>query len=466
MKCWAVIAAGLLLPFTQMGCPGPLSGLTVSDVEIDDHALSVLACVVRWTTSEPATSRVEFGPGPQYLYFVEDDALVTDHEVVVIGLAADTESHLQVVSAGGDGVEARSDDLTRTPAALPFPSATTAVVTHAGDRIEPGWTLSNLAVSSALTLSVAVMFDDQGRIVWYHQLGDETGTADLEVSLVGGDHVLIGGSIPPLEAVTEVDLEGNVVWQGPVQPEGLIDHESMHHSMKKLPNGNYVTMFRDFEEGNSSIHDRIDEFTPELEVVWSWSALPVQGMDQDHIQGNGLEVDLDEDVLYFTARLTNTLYKIDRNGGDVLWTLGEGGDFEMSGAHAEPWFGRAHAPEVLADGNVLYYDNGSPGRGYSRLVEYALDEGSMTASIAWEYDGSETGDEWATTALGDVDRLPGGNTLACAGSMYEDDSPSRIIEVDPDGELVWEMILEAAAAADERAACYMVQRIPIPVGLL
>ncbi len=469
-----VTAALALTAALVVGCPedgddddsstGPAFAIT--DVQIDDHPNSVLSCIVRWTTDVPATTRVEWGSGNDPRYFLEDTELVTDHEIVIIGMRPETEHPLHLVSVDTDGNEVRDSSHGYTTAELPFPSVHTDVPTVDAALMEPGWTLANLVVAYSITRTVAVMYDAHGHIVWYYDMGEEAGTADVEITLTDDDTVVIGGAIPPETTPLEVDLYGNVLWEGPLQPAGIAQVGSQHHAFKKLSNGNYVTIFHDHEEGNAWVHDRVDEFTPDLDTVWSWSALDIPDHGEDYLQGNMIEIDEAEDVLYYNSRWDSMLYKVDRATGDVLWQFGEDGDFTMTTAHDHPWFGRAHAPEILPDGHVLYYDNGPSDRDFSRVVEYALDTDAMTASLVWEYDGSADGNPWVTNALGDVDRLPNGNTLVCAGTMMAADSQSRIFEVTADGQLVWEVYLRSAESEDELAGCYMVQRIDVPVGVL
>ncbi len=452
-----LLAAGL------PGCPtGVAPSFDIAGIAVLDDPRSELACTVRWVTDVPATSRVEYGPG-ELRYFVEDEELGTDHELHLIGLRADATHTLELVSENAAGTEVRSEPQSFTPDAVPFTVAVTDVTVRDPEVMQPGWTLFNMVVGFAIGRVTAVMVDDEGTVVWYHDLGEGGGLADVDVSFSEGK-VLVGGAIPPDTRPVEVDLSREVVWEGPPQSE-LALAGSMHHAFKKLANGNYLAMVHDHRDGNDYLHDRIAEFDGEATEVWSWHADTVPDHGEDYLQGNNVHVDPDLDRLLYNARYTSTVYAVDRASGEVDWRLGEAGDFTMTTEHEHPWFGCQHATSTLGDGQLLMYDNGHAGRGYTRVVEYALDEVAMTASLTWEYDGSTDGGPWISDALGDADRLDNGNTLICAGSLRENDTPSRIIEVDADGQRVWEMGLRGPDE-DQLAACYSVQRIPLPVGLL
>ncbi|MDP7111955.1 MAG: hypothetical protein QGH45_08320, partial [Myxococcota bacterium] len=190
-----------------VGCP--TADTTLTDVQISENPANVLSCFVRWTTDEPASSRVEFGEDG-HQSFVGDDILVTEHEVFVFGMHADTPTLLRALSTTADGQTLTSGEFTFTTGTPPFPVATTGVTDLDPARVQPGWTLTNFAINLTVSRVVAVMLDQDARVVWYYDMGDEEGRADVEVTLLGEDdpanrRVLIGGAVPPSGHPVEVD---------------------------------------------------------------------------------------------------------------------------------------------------------------------------------------------------------------------------------------------------------------------
>ncbi len=89
---------------------------------------------------------------------------------------------------------------------------------------------------------------------------------------------------------------------------------------------------------------------------------------------------------------------------------------------------KQHDPSVLANGNILIFDNnGNSDR--SRVIEF----NPVTERIGWTYKG-ELADDFYSQMCGAAARLPNGNTLATESDR------GRAIEVTPNGDIVWEYL--------------------------
>ena len=98
-------------------------------------------------------------------------------------------------------------------------------------------------------------------------------------------------------------------------------------------------------------------------------------------------------------------------------------------------------------GNITIYNNGNgrPDGDYSTVEELTpplLDDGTyeMLPSGVWGPEASppcfiyDPPEEFYSPFISGAQRLENGNTLACAGN------PGRVVEMTPDGEVVWEYI--------------------------
>ena len=198
----------------------------------------------------------------------------------------------------------------------------------------------------------------------------------------------------------------------------------------------------------------VELFRRDYSVIWQWNVfehvdwVPIDSGAGDWSHCNSVTVDLAEEIFYLSCRNFSNVFKVSMTGDmEILWRFGEGGDFAADPSSETPWFEQQHDPEIQPNGNILFYDNGTADRGFSRVVEYALDTDSMEATIVWEFPGDFDVDdwyrnEWFTNYWGDADRQPNGNTLITAGNVPgHGGSPSRIFEVTPDGDVVWEISL-------------------------
>jgi hypothetical protein len=216
----------------------------------------------------------------------------------------------------------------------------------------------------------------------------------------------------------------------------------LHHDVRLLPNGNFLALsfsFQDVEYDDLGLvnvaGDVIAEITPDGDVVWTWDSFdhldPQRRRDDfdalilnpttlqpafDWTHGNGIVYEPDTDSVILSLRHQDWILRIDRATGDVLWRLGEEGDFALG---AGDWFFHQHSPQWQDDGTLLLYDNGvgNPNlpddQEFSRAVRYALDVPGMEATLAWE----DEAEDFTAVFAGDADRLPNGNILVTDSSI-------------------------------------------------
>ncbi len=426
-----------------------------SGLEVTANPSNVLSCIVSWSTDVESTSEVRFGEGA-YQFVIRDQTPTKEHRVVVIGMHAETEYMLQAASstASGTGTAEGSFTTGKLPAQVVKGEATT----FDAAAVQEGWVLTNLMNNGP---AIAVMYDMAGEPVWYYVNGNSNDQrGDVSVDLVDGNHVLIGPA--PGEPPREIDLEGKIVWEGPMQ-----GGEAMTHHAGKLSNGNYGVI-RDVRDQAAGLQGtQVDEITPDNEVVWSWNIFdhlePKQGSNTDWCHGNSVTFDFENDAVYLNCRFLGII-KIKYSTKDVVWGLG--GSFDTTGLLADfsytpgsGQFSDAHHPKYGADGTILLYDNGgfSQAGGFggsansdfrSRVLEYQLDEAAGTATVIWEFPGAFTVDAWYTDQWyspywGDADRLANGN-LFIDGAIRSTSKQARLFEVAPsDGKVLWQMELPA-----------------------
>lgn len=325
------------------------------------------------------------------------------------------------------------------------------VVVHDRERASPGFTLM-----TSTTKPQAALIDMEGRVVhmWRHprrepvrwSLGELASDGDLLVVAEKSEGSWAG-------RLLRLDWDSRPVW------EIKID---VHHDVDATPHGDIYALRHDVRLGRFAglpaayvdetiLHLGRDgellrsiplapwfRFTVPPERSWSylrllsnplkigfqtwthWPCLP-QVVCYDPFHANQVEW-IDRDVrglarrgdLLVSLKNMDTVAVLDGRTGEPRWQWGSG---ELSGQHQ---------PSLLANGNILIFDNGMRNRA-SRLV----DVDPVERSIVWEY-RADPPDDFFTATQGGAQRLPNGNTLAT--ESYE----GRIFEVTRGGDVVWE----------------------------
>ncbi len=269
----------------------------------------------------------------------------------------------------------------------------------------------------------------EGEIVWEYVLPDhlkQYTNPGFDAELLANDNVLV---VLPRNGIYEIDRDGNVVWEH-------LD-EKVSHDADRLPNGNTVYVY-----GNDDGIDdaQVKEVNPEGEIVWEWYA-------KDHFYRNPY-LDIYLQGWTHTNAVTrlsngNTLISL-RNfyltvevnpEGEVVWSF----DWSVFGEDVDP-----HEPEILPNNNLLI----------------ALPHDSPYQAVEIDRDTGETVWTFSMPRLRstrDADRLPNGNTLLVGVLTHEDES--TIIEVTPDGEIVWQLGAKSSPVGRNPGWFYKAQRI-------
>jgi hypothetical protein len=171
-------------------------------------------------------------------------------------------------------------------------------------------------------------------------------------------------------------------------------HNIPHHDLIRMRNGNYLILAHD-GHGHS---DYLLEVDRKGEVVWDWwfeehaGSFPnwdPESTDPSHSNSirelppnrwyDGGDERFRPGNILVSARSLNTLFIIDRESGDVVWTLAEG----LDGQHEATMIDRG----VRDAGLIMVFNNG-----LENLFDYRRSKAQafnpMSGEVEWEY-GSE-----------------------------------------------------------------------------
>ncbi len=267
--------------------------------------------------------------------------------------------------------------------------------------------------------------DNHGNVLREWVLKDKFGAILGDRRILPNGHLLF---IIGLEAVYEIDYDGNLVWT-------YIDSTVTHHA-EQLPNGHILTAGAECD-----CVKEIDYSTKQ--VLWTWDAktlFPDYQTEEGYIGStdypgarsayatytieskvfpndwshiNYVQWLPSTDTFMVSLRSFDLIMEINRVG-EVLWTFGPG------------VIKHQHYPKVLPDDSILVYDNGN-----GRVLRV-----TRTHDIIWQYNGLYA------PFLGDNDLLPDGNYKILQTTSYEaNNNASDVRIVSPDKDTIWRLLI-------------------------
>ena len=279
-----------------------------------------------------------------------------------------------------------------------------------------------------------MIFDDRGDLVWFWPLeSEEQDVMDFKVQSYRGEDVLTFwvGTHTGYGKGEYLILDSSYEEVGRVSAAN--GYAGDHHEFLITPdNTALITIYGEVEGfdlssmGGSREGKVLDGIVQELdiesgELLFEWHSLEHVDLQEsyakvpkesekwyfDYFHINSIEVDNDSNLL-ISARRTSTIYKVDRNTGDVIWRLGgKKSDFEMAAGSKTAY---QHDARRQDDGTITVFDNGDfeqdDEQSYGLVLE--VDEEKMSATLLEEYPNPE-GKLCATQ--GSMQILPQGNTV-------------------------------------------------------
>lgn len=494
----AALAAGCTDDSTPVS-PGTLAFVDGPEVRANENG-ALLAAWLDATTSLPAmlTATVDDGETIRQLGPWTAEEI---HEHLMLGFYASTDHTIVVTAESDDGQVVTSDPLSYTSRAVPmcegadpnpdtcFPEFT--VVTSDPDTMEPGVTMVGLG-------RFLIMVDHTGRPVWVYDTGASMQSGDMNP---GGTIAIVYDRDRIQEIDLSGRLLGEWRAAGTFdEPASAtpVDTLAMHHDVVAMPDGGWLTLSVELRtiddyptsetdpdadrESTLVAGDVAVHFARDGSIVQEYSMLDlldptrigygsVAGTFWDAFFGeriadwshaNAVWYDEPSDEVVVSLRQQDAVVAVNATSGELSWILAPPDNWSPGpwtdalltsadpvpmGEPGQPY--HQHGVKVSAAGNVMIFDNGnnrkSPFQGaviadennVSRGMEVEIDRERMMWRTTFAY-GTELG-LYAGT-LGDVDPLPiTDNVLITYGNLNEVDQGSRVIEVNRDGEVVFDV---------------------------
>lgn len=437
------VPTGTAQTVTLTGTSAALPQGTVSTTNNPQVALYTM------TLPFPGSVTINFGTDTTYGHQTWTQSTTQPGGIVsiyVAGMLPNTAYHMQATVQLQNGVTATDVDHTFN-SGTPLMTPNLTVVTTAGLTPQSGVEeLTPLLPSRGI-----VVTDLQGNVIWSYVLPNAASTDDIEgVKLLPNGDFLINiseGSVysflnsnspaNAIVAVREIDLAGNIVREITIndlndelqakyaatgESQYNLTLEQFHHDVTPLPNGHWfvlsnVTESRSdvvgYPNPTNVLGDVIVDLDQNLQPVWIWNEFdhfdvnrhPMQFPDWTHT--NAVVYTPDDHNILVSMRHQNWVVKVDyedgAGSGNVLWRLGQGGDFTLQGGtDPQDWQYAQHYPSIVGtksagvfsltlmdNGDDRIYNDGdlcgsNPNEPcYSTIPIFQIDETAKTATLTY-----------------------------------------------------------------------------------
>lgn len=431
-------------PGSGGGNPGTGGGGTTADGLTDFSDKTIVSCGLTVTTSEisPDISTVgiveftaslagataafiQFGETTDYTLEAPVDLAEPNYRTLLLGMVTNLTHHYRVVVV--NGTEACvSEDQTITTGPLPAGGGIgNADVTPgtSSTPIEPGF-----IVNANYNSDWIYILNADGELVWYFQVPFPNPTRarmswDGKFMWVRDGNP---GATNNMGQIAKIAMDGSSFTS--------VDVATSHHDLSVLPDGSIVYIKKNPSGSCDAIYKHAGDGTDfesdtmvfDVATAFSGGTCHCNSLHYHDSDGSFTISDLDHDA-YVKVSAT----------GEIEWVLGGGQNSDFTG-DGSTWE-RQHGHHLLADDRLLFFNNG-PMNTASPVKEVTLDLTAMTAAVDFEYSSNACGGNCLSQFMGDVQRLPSGNTFVTYSSM------GYAHEVDSEGMLIRSLELPGGSA--------------------
>ncbi len=395
---------------------------------------------------KPGTVKVDFGTTTAYGL---ETAPVTipaggvSIRIFVAGMRGNTLYHMRAVATYSDGTTETDTDHTFMTGAYPALQTQITAATSPGQTPQPGIELINgLSAPAEITAT-----DLSGNVIWAYipsppipapsliQAPNLLPNGDfLFVIAPGSSLAILNPSAIPvgaLDEIREINLTGDTVQELTLAQLNLelsaanynLTLLTLHHEITPLPNGHVLVVGNTIKNvvltGQTTptqvLGDVVIDLDQNMKPVWVWNEFDHLDVNRhpwnfpDWTHTNAVIYSKDDGNILVSIRHQNWVVKVDYNNGagtgNIIWRLGEGGDFTLQGG-VDPtdWFYAQHGPAfttanttgifgltLMDNGDDRMYPggttqtcgvNGAPAC-YSTIPVFQINESTMTAALTF-----------------------------------------------------------------------------------
>jgi hypothetical protein len=351
--------------------------------------------IVTWTVnvSSLTEAHIDFGLDTSYGMTAPVDLALTDHRTLLLGMKPAKTYHFRVVARDASATYTSNDYTVMTGPATTTVSISKFQVMNATAN-KRGFIITSYWSGTGLT--VPFILDADGEIVWWGRGGPSGGIGRARMSLDGKNMWMTSASNTgqPIQRLSMDTLDAQTY-----------SNAVGSHDLTAVSGATMA--FLEYGESDCNSIYEIDPSGTKKEIFESTGVVPMSGC-----HGNALRYSLKEDQYTF-SNVSSDVYIVNR-AGQVQWKLST----KVSGGNTA-WGGIQHGHHLL-DGSILIFANNGGGSNMSAMIEYDLNGQQLKKFAPGDYSAN----------LGDVQRLPGGNTLvdfSNASVMKEIDAQGNVV---------------------------------------
>jgi hypothetical protein len=351
--------------------------------------------IVTWmvNVSGLTEAHIDFGLDTSYGMTAPVDLALADHRTLLLGMKPAKTYHLRVVARDASTSYMSGDYTVTTGPATTTVSISRFQVMNATAR-KRGFIITSYWQGTGS--AVPFIIDGDGEIVWWGRGGPSGGIARARMSADGKNMWM-----------TSASNNGNPIQRLSMDTLDAQTYSTSVGSHDLTPVSGETMAFLEYGETDCDSIYEIDPSGTKREIFESQGVVAMSGC-----HGNALRYSQKEDVYTFSD-VRQDVFVVSR-AGVVQWRLSQ----RVSGG-STTWGGVQHGHHLL-DNSIIILANSGGGTMVSAMIEYSLAGQELRRFMMSDY----------TANLGDVQRLPGGNTLVTISNA------SVMKEIDPQGAVV------------------------------
>jgi hypothetical protein len=409
---------------------------TITPTAMTSSKIGTVGIVTFTTTlSSPTSAQIDFGPDTSYGMTAPVSLSASMYRTLLLGMKPSKTYHYRVSVTNASGTCTGGDNTIMTGPQPNGTLPTLTVTTSNASALYKGFIVTGEYIQSGG--APAYILDSDGTPVWWY---NDTSDACGPRMSYDGQYMWIASANVPDQSTG--DHTHRVTMDGLTDTDFTTPFQHHSHQVTPMPDGS-VAFYTTGSNGCDDIKIFPANGTPSTVATTVVNARTAHGgTGACHV--NNIEYSPTDDALIFSDLDNSCLTKVDRKTGATIWVLnGSSPSGVMSTFTGDSYMGGEHGFHIISVNDILIFNNNTGSTGGSQAIEFMLDTSAKKSTKLWSYQPSTA---ISVMVLGDVERLPNGNTIVNFGTG------NTIQEVTSSGTVVQQITSNSAFGFFEKRA--------------